>query len=348
VSSTDTDPTSPPFSALLAFAGVHDLRPAELGAAIQRLDPNACITFWGGAGEPVQGARGILLSVNGLDMAIIHQRFPVPWAFDGGNQPNFCWHDAADELAHHKSHVFVAEAGRGKLSQSIARAGVVMLVAEAIASLNPIMGVRWEAARNLIRADHFSKQAAEFRTRAIVPVTLWIRLLSAYQPPAAAGVIGTFGLHSFGSPNVEIHARRLDFNETLAVALAFAQVGLESGGPTSDEAVTTIENLATFSIEQLANGLFDIGPVAKLTELESADAHEGWRAAAVPSVQPFRTAEDRVSAEDVPYNTLVLQVVGGIRNAFYKKPKDTWGAARLETTRQLDGFFAKMEARRAK
>src|SRR5579883_3028394 len=244
--------------------------------------------------------------------------------------------------------VQVATAQFGRLDLLINNAGVVMLVAEAIASLNPIMGVRWEAARNLIRADHFSKQAAEFRTRAIVPVTLWIRLLSAYQPPAAAGVIGTFGLHSFGSPNVEIHARRLDFNETLAVALAFAQVGLESGGPTSDEAVTTIENLATFSIEQLANGLFDIGPVAKLTELESADAHEGWRAAAVPSVQPFRTAEDRVSAEDVPYNTLVLQVVGGIRNAFYKKPKDTWGAARLETTRQLDGFFAKMEARRAK
>jgi len=91
MSVTDTDQTSPPFSALLAFAGVNDLRVAELVAAIQRLYPNARVMFWGGTGEPAQAARGILLSVNGLDMAIIHQRFAVPWAFDGGNQPNFCW-----------------------------------------------------------------------------------------------------------------------------------------------------------------------------------------------------------------------------------------------------------------
>ncbi|HEY4920370.1 MAG TPA: hypothetical protein VII40_09740 [Xanthobacteraceae bacterium] len=348
MSVTDTDQTSPPFSALLAFAGVNDLRVAELVAAIQRLYPNARVMFWGGTGEPAQAARGILLSVNGLDMAIIHQRFAVPWAFDGGNQPNFCWQNAAEEVTRHKSHMFVMEAGRGKLSQSIARAGVVTMVVDAIASLNPIMGVRWEAAKNLMRADHFAKLAAAFRARATVPVALWIRLLSAYQPPAGAEVAGTFGLHSFGSPNVEIHARRLDFTQTLAAALSYAEVWLTTRRPTWEETITTIEDIATFSIEQLANGVFDIGPVAKLTELESADAPADSRPAAVVGVQPFRTAEDRVPAEDIAYNILVLQVAGGIRNAFYRKPKETWDAARLETARQLDGTFAKMEAPRAK
>ena len=345
MSSTDTDATSPPSSALLPFAGVHDLRVAEVVAAIHRLHPNARVTFWGGTAEPAQAARGILLSVNGLDMAIIHQRFAAPWAFDGGNQRNFCWQNAADELARQKSHMFVMEAGRGRLSQSVARAGLVTTVADAIASIYPPMGVRWEWAKNLMRADHFAKLAAEFHARGTIPVALWIRLLSAYQPPATAGVVGTFGLQTFGSPDVEIHARRLDFAATMSAALSYAQAWLATGRPTWDETVTTIEGIATFSIERLENGLFNIGPVAKLTELESVDAPSDSRVATVADVEPFRTAEDRVSAESVPYGTLLLQVAGGIRNAFYAKPKGTWGAARVETTRQLDGFFAKMEAR---
>jgi hypothetical protein len=45
---------------------------------------------------------------------------------------------------------------------------------------------------------------------------------------------------------------------------------------------------------------------------------------------------------------LVAQVAGGIRNAFYGKPKETWDLARVEATRQLDGFFANWEAQHAK
>src|SRR5947199_7452816 len=118
--STDASATSPRFAVMLAFANVHDLRVAELVAAIHRLYPNAHVTFWGGTGEPAQAARGILLSVNGVDMAIVHQRFAAPpGAFDGGNQPNFCWQSATDELIRQRSHMFVMEAGRGELSRSI-------------------------------------------------------------------------------------------------------------------------------------------------------------------------------------------------------------------------------------
>jgi hypothetical protein len=343
MSSTDTDATSPPFSVLLAFADVHDLTVAEVVAAIHRLHPNARVTFWGGTGEPAQAARGILLSVDGLDMAIIHQRFAAPLAFDGGNQPSFCWQNAADELSRQKSHLFVMEAGRGKLSHSVARAGLVTIVADAIASLNPPMGVRWESARNLMRADHFTKLAAEFRARGTIPVALWIRLLSAYRSPATAGVVATFGLQTFGSPDVEVHARRLDFASTMSAALSYAQAWLTTGRPTWDETVTTIEGIATFAIKPVENGLFDIGPVAQLTELQPGEAPSDVRVATGAAVEPFRTAEDRVSGENILYNTLLLQVAGGIRNAFYQSPKETWGQARARTTRQLDGFFEAME-----
>jgi hypothetical protein len=40
----------------------------------------------------------------------------------------------------------------------------------------------------------------------------------------------------------------------------------------------------------------------------------------------------------------MLQIAGGIRNAFYGKPKETRDQARVEAMRQLDGFFAKWEA----
>jgi hypothetical protein len=161
-------------------------------------------------------------------------------------------------------------------------------------------------------------------------------------------VVGTFGLHSFGTPNVEIHARRLNFTETLSAALTYAQVWLATGRPTGHETITTIEDVATFSMERLATGLFDIGSVAKLTELESVGAPLDVHVAPVVGVQPFRTAEDRIPTEDVAYNILVAQVAGGIRNAFYGKPKETWDLARVEATRQLDGFFANWEAQHAK
>jgi hypothetical protein len=349
MNSTETSATSPRFSALLAFAGVHDLTVADLVAAIHQLYPDVRVTFWGGTGEPAQAARGILLSVNGIDMAVIHQRFAAPpGAFDGGNQPNFCWQNATDELMRHRSHMFVMEAGRGELSRSIARAGAVTMVVDAIASLEAPLGVLWETAKNPMRADHFAKLIGEFRAGGAVPAALWVRLLSAHQPPATAGVVGTFGLHSFGTPDVEIHARRLNFTETLSAALTYAQVWLATGRPIGHETITTIDNVATFSMESLANGLFEIGPVAKLTELDSGGTPREVGPVPLVGVQSFRSAEDRMPPGDVAYNILVAQVAGGIRNAFYGKPKESWGLARVEATRQLDGFFANWEAQLAK
>jgi hypothetical protein len=145
-----------------------------------------------------------------------------------------------------------------------------------------------------------------------------------------------------------VHDLTVAETETLSAALSYAQVWLATGRPIGRETITTIEDVATFSMERLAKGLFDVGSVAKLTELESVDAPSELRAAPVVDIQPFRTAEDRVPPGGVVYNILMAQVAGGIRNAFYGKRKEIRDMARMEATRQLDGFFANWEADHAK
>jgi hypothetical protein len=270
-SSAEANNGASTFSALLAFAEVHELTVAELVGAIRHLHPKARVTGWGGSDQPAQGAKGILLSVNDVDMAVINQQFAAPpGAFDGGNQPDFYWQNAKEEIKRHKSHVFVIEAAAGDVSQGIGRAGAITIVVDAISSLKPLMGVKWESSKNLVRADHFAKLMQGFRTGAL-PVGLWVRLLAASLPPVTTGaarqiVAGTFGLQFFGSPNIEIHARRMNDPEILSTALSYAETRLTTGRPTWNEATTTIENVATFRIERLANGVFGIGPVAKLVD----------------------------------------------------------------------------------
>src|SRR3954467_13056199 len=80
------------FSALLAFAAVHDLAAADLVAGIRRLHPDARVTGWGGSGGPWDGANGILLSVNSVDLIVTNIKAAAPLqAYSGGNQPDYCW-----------------------------------------------------------------------------------------------------------------------------------------------------------------------------------------------------------------------------------------------------------------
>lgn len=262
---------SNPFSVLLPFAEVHDLQAADLAAAIRRLYPSARVTGWGGAGEPMQGERGILLSVNSVDLAVTNLKNAAPpEAFSGGNQPNFYWQDAKADIQLHKSHMFVMEAADGDISRSIDRASAVTMVVDALSHLVRPMGVMWINAKNLVRIDHFAKLMESFRAKGAIPAGVWIRLLIASLPPASAAakpetVAGTFGLQLFDSPNIEIHSTRLQSADCLSAALSYAESKLATGQPTWNEATTNIEDLASFRIERLDNGLFGIGPVAKLT-----------------------------------------------------------------------------------
>lgn len=254
------------FSALLALPEVYELTAAELAGALRRPYPNAVVRGWGGSGQPDQSAQGILLSVDGVDLALINQKFVAPQgAFDSGNQPDFYWQDAKLDLKRHRSHMFVIEAAVGAISQSVKRASAVTMVVDTISSLKPLMGVLWESAKNLVRADHFAKQMQGFRNAGQLPIGLWVRLLAVSR--TSAGVVCTFGLQFFGSPDIEVHARRLIPPDCLSVALSYAESRLATGKPTWNEATATLEDVATFSIERLANGLFNIGAVAKLTEL---------------------------------------------------------------------------------
>jgi hypothetical protein len=89
LSKIETNSAGPPFSALLALADVQGTSATELVSAIRRLYPTARVTGWGGSGLPVRSARGIMLSVNGRDMAIVHQKLRAQLEiFDGGNQPD--------------------------------------------------------------------------------------------------------------------------------------------------------------------------------------------------------------------------------------------------------------------
>jgi hypothetical protein len=260
------------FSALVAFAKVHELSSADLVGAIKHLYPSARVTGWGG-GEPMEGDHGILLSVNSVDMAITNRKNPAPpRAFDGGNQPDFYWQDAKADVQRHKSHMSVIEAAAGGSLRGVARADAVTLVVDAISYLMPPMGMMWVGAKNLVRADHFAKLMEGFRAGRSVPAGMWIRLLLATLPPTGATgapdtVAGTFGLQFFGSPNIEVHSTRLTIPQCLAAALSYAEGKLTTGQPTWNEATTTIEDLATFKIERLDNGLFGVGSVARLTHL---------------------------------------------------------------------------------
>jgi hypothetical protein len=260
------------FSALLAFADVRDLTAATLANAIRGLYPDARVTGWGGSGAPTDGVHGILLSVNSVDLAVTNIKSAAPpQAFSGGNQPDFCWQNAKAELEQHKSHTFVIEAAASATSRSLERARAVTIVVDAVADLKSPMGLMWVNAKNLVRFDHFTKLMEGFRAGRTLPVAMWVRMLIATLPPASASaascsVAGTFGLHLFGSPNIEIHSSRLTSRECLSAALSYAESRLTTGQPTWDEATTTIEDFATFRIERLGNGLFGIGPVAKLVD----------------------------------------------------------------------------------
>jgi hypothetical protein len=260
------------FSALLAFREVHELTTPDLVGAIKHLYPSTRLTGWGG-GQPSEGANGILLSVNSLDMAVTNQKIPAPLqAFDGGNQPDFCWQNAKTDIEEHKSHMFVIEAAAGESSRGVERASAVTVVVDAISYLFQPMGVMWVSAKNLVRSDHLAKLMKDYRTGKSIPAGLWVRLLIATLPPTSATaapeiVAGTFGLQFFGSPSVELHSARLTIAECLSAALSYAEGRLTAGKPEWTEVTTMIEDLATFKIERLDNGLFGIGPVAKLTDL---------------------------------------------------------------------------------
>jgi len=260
------------FSALLAFTDVHDLTAATLASAIHRLYPNARVTGWAGSGAPAEGVHGILLAVNAVDLAVTNIKSAAPpQAFSGGNQPDFCWENAKAELRQHQSHMFVIEAAAGAMSESVERARAVTIVVDAVADLKCPIGLLWVNAKNLVRFDHFARLMEGFRAGQTLPVAMWVRLLVATLPPASASaatctVAGTFGLHLFGSPNIEIHSSRLTGRECLSAALSYAESKLTTGHPTWNEATTMIEDVATFGIERLGNGLFGIGPVAKLTD----------------------------------------------------------------------------------
>jgi len=260
------------FSALLAFTDVHDLTAAALASAIHRLYPNARVTGWGGSGAPTEGVQGILLSVNSVDLAVTNIKSAAPpQAFSGGNQPDFCWQNAKAELRQHKSHMFVIEAAAGAISRGLERATALTIVVDAVADLKHPMGLLWVNAKNLVRSDHFAKLMEGFRAGRTFPVAMWVRMLIATLPPASASaascsVAGTFGLHLFGSPNIEIHSSRLTSRECLSAALSYAESKLTTGHPIWNEATTMIEDVATFRIERLGSGLFGIGPVAKLTD----------------------------------------------------------------------------------
>jgi hypothetical protein len=264
--------TSNQFSALLAFRDVRELTAADIVGAINHLYPSAQVAGWGGD-QPAEGAHGILLSVNSVDMAVTHRKLPAPLrAFDGGNQPDFYWQNAKANIEQHKSHIFVTEAAAGESSRGVERADAITIVVDAISYLMQPMGVMWVRAKNLVRADHFAKLMEGFRAGRSLPAGLWVRLLVATLPPtsAAAGpdiVAGTFGLQCFGSPNIEIHSTRLSIADCMSAALSYAEAKLTTGQPTWNEATTTIEDGATFRIERADRGLFGVGPIAKLTDV---------------------------------------------------------------------------------
>lgn len=312
-----------PFSALLAFADAHELKAADLVGAIRQLYPGTRVTGWGGLAKPDEAAQGVMLSVEGVDLAVLNLRVAAPaGAFDAGNQPAFYWQGAGADIQQHKSHMFVIEAEPGPVGRSITRAGVVTIVTDAIASLAPMTGVLWESARNLVRGDNFAKLMTDFRGSGQIPVGLWIRLLAAYTPPATAGAAGTFGLHAFGSPDIEVHASHLGYADCLAVALSYAQNWLTTGAPLWKETTTGIEKLANFRVERLANGLFGVGAVTKLTEVVGADKpprpgeapfrEAGW---------VFRTAEDKLPPGRVLYNRAMRDGIGRIHRTFYDNLK---------------------------
>jgi hypothetical protein len=142
---------------------VHELTTPDLVGAIKHLYPSTRLTGWGG-GQPSEGANGILLSVNSLDMAVTNQKIPAPLqAFDGGNQPDFCWQNAKTDIEEHKSHMFVIEAAAGESSRGVERASAVTVVVDAISYLFQPMGVMWVSAKNLAGNRRGNVRTAVFR-----------------------------------------------------------------------------------------------------------------------------------------------------------------------------------------
>jgi hypothetical protein len=170
------------FSALLAFAAVHDLAAADLVAGIRRLHPDARVTGWGGSGAPMDGANGILLSVNSVDLTVTNIKAAAPLqAYSGGNQPDYCWQDGKTELKRHKSHMFIIEAAAGAIAKSVERASALTIVVDAVADLTHPMGVIWVNAKNLLGVDHLGRLMEGFRAGRRLPVAMWIRLLAATE-----------------------------------------------------------------------------------------------------------------------------------------------------------------------
>jgi hypothetical protein len=263
MATTSSAPSKPSqFTALFACKAVHDVKAVDFVREIRRHYPAVVVSEWGTQiGQPDESGHAIVLTIDGINVAIMNVKAPAPaGAFDGGNLPSFHWH---------RSHIFVMElAPREDGLNAVARAGAVTIAADAVASLTKSLGVMWLTAKNLVHIDIFTRMIATYRASRSLPANLWVRLFATELPATATrgrcAVAGTYGLKEFGSRNIEVESTTLSDQDVMVAAISYADGRLSTGRPTWDEATTNIEGLAKFRIERHDNGVFGVGPVARL------------------------------------------------------------------------------------
>lgn len=155
---TNGKPTS--LAAIVPCLGPVALDARAIRDALQKMDPNGRIEITVGDTPAIDGGqkhKGILLSYEGLSMAVLSLDAPLPIsALNYGPSPNFLWPSAKADLGKHNSHlqVLIADGPTNRSEMIVASQALTLLTAAACQVVKPL-GVLWCPSDNLVPSIGF-------------------------------------------------------------------------------------------------------------------------------------------------------------------------------------------------
>lgn len=220
-------------------------------------------------------AQATLLSVNGIQFAIVNIAAPAPvGAFDKATRPNALWPTAPTDIAGHRAHIFVvASAPKSETrEQLLERATLLTLVSAAIASIAPVIGVYWPMSENLISGRMFSAAAHAVTAEARKPVETWVRLLLTPSPGGPQRLMAvTRGLQPYVGREIEFDPGAVPIDWLITRTLQSASYLVETGSAFSDGDTVSAADEQRLVVHLVDQGCLGEGPVYRISQARASE-----------------------------------------------------------------------------
>ena len=247
---------------IIPLRSASNVTPAELQAEFRKFKSDVEVTDVLDTPQKISGGQGLLLTVDGLSMAIVSMNVPLPIeTLVYGPSPSFFWMNAQKDLADHTCHtrVLVTES-IGSRDALLHAARTQTLVTAAVCKIISAMGVLWCASDNLLPVDRFLNAATAFFQDGHAPAEIWVRLMAANTGDGI--LVATHGLADYAGREIEfVPTQKFDFGTLGARAMQISQYLIESGNSLRDGEVIAPEQ---FKIELREKASFDGSPVYQL------------------------------------------------------------------------------------